>query len=444
MFELRVRFLLTSALLIGLQVVSGCEGQFPLEAGYSSARAELDRKKAYHVVALSEDRAVISAKGRQVAIEPAKGFCLAEDSVEASARSAFALIGDCALDKAPDKSKRGARGELKLPPSVPGIITVSVSGNPKFDGANGLDGLEDFLKTPAGKNLLGRGADSTAVKVKETRQVAEGVYVLVEDKGDDVLPVLSKRFWRGFLEVNDRLAVVTVSGFRANPLGKEEMLGHLVDQVKTLAVVNRDPVNEPYQARTLLAARSPSTPAQENRVEAGTVALSDVKPEALEVVVVKRTEPADVPLPQQRPDAPEETEAEPEENSELASEETDATEKLAAVVPAAKPEETTSSPAEVLAETPEAATDKPVEQRTAEATVQSADPVALVNPAKRLGLGDGSDTTGADTSSSETLATAPQAVTPLARPGQGDNGDTAPATRFAPKRAPSAPKRPAV
>ncbi|MEM1300892.1 MAG: hypothetical protein AAGH68_16605 [Pseudomonadota bacterium] len=437
MVELRTRFLLTSALLVGVQVISGCEGQFPLEAGYSNVRAELDRTKPYHVVALSEDRAVISAKGRQVAIEPAKGFCLAEDSVEASARSAFALIGDCALDKAPDKSKRSARGELKLPPSVPGIITVSVSGNPKFDGSNGLDGLEGFLKTPAGKKLLGRGADSSAVKVKETRQMSEGVYVLVEDKGDDVLPVLSKRFWRGFVEVNDRLAVVTVSGFRANPLGKEEMLGHLVDQVKTLAVANRDPVNEPYQSRTLLASRSRSAPAPESRVEAGPVALSDLKPEALEVVVVETTEPAKVPLPQQRPDLPEE--AEVEETTELASEKEDATEKLAAAVPAPKPEETAEVPAEAETAPAEVAAVEPAEEQTADAAPQSPEPVTLVNPAVRQALDEEADNAG-----TETLATAQQAVTPIARPGQSEDSNAAPATRFAPKRAPSAPKRPAV
>ena len=150
---------------LALGLLAGCDDQ-----GFSRVGDEWDRRHAgpYYVVSAAHDRAVVSAKGRQVAIEPAKGFCLAKESVEASRLSAFALIGDCALDKPTDGAPRGARGELQLPRSLPGIITVSVSGDPGLPGAGSADGLDDltaYLDSDEGSSLLGRGGEGDVVKV---------------------------------------------------------------------------------------------------------------------------------------------------------------------------------------------------------------------------------------------------------------------------------------
>ena len=428
MVGLRSRFGLTASLLIGLQAVSACEMQFPLETGFSGVRAERDRQRQqpYHVVALSDDRAVISAKGRQVAIEPASGFCLAKNSVETSTRSAFALIGDCALDKAPDKSKRSTQGELQLPKSIPGIITVSVSGNPQLDNSGGLEGLEEFFKTTAGRKLLGRGDDPSAVEVKETRQIDDSIYVLVEDGGAGVLPVLSKRFWRGFVQVNDRLAVVTVSGFRARPLGKERMLKYLVDQVQTLSVANAEPLNE--RGSVQIADVRPER--AEPPVESGAVALTDLKPEPLTVAVL---EPTSTPVPQQRPDAQEEP-ASVEAASEDATASETATATAAAPEDAIKPEpeaEPTIEQAAATAQPPVKPTwTRPEPQETENVNVTAVESAPEVQA---------NDDAGA-----QELATATQVNQPEARPGGSSDGAVEPATKFAPTSAPAAPKRPAV
>lgn len=390
-------------LMVGLQALAGCD--LPLEQGFSSVSAEQARIRAegFHVVSLDEDRAVILAKGRQVAIEPASGFCLARDSVETSKLSAFALIGDCALDKTPDKSKRGARGELRLPRGVPGIITVSVSGNPQLEKAGGLKGMEAFLKTPAGRKMLGRGVDPFDVKVRKTAQIDNGIYVLVEDSGEGVLPVLSKRFWRGFVQVNDRLAVVTVSGFRARPLGEKEMLEYLVDQVKTLTVANATPLNEPQQ---ILVADAGASGA--GKVESGAVALTDVKPEALQVAVVKPGGPTKAPQPQRRP-------LSVLASSELLKQKNDAPdpEKIAAAVSFAK---------------------KDAEQKSAakaKSKIEAEQKAIKVIPAPSIPV-----------KKTSKLAIAPQAVQPSVRPSSETQKKNA--TKLAPSKAPSAPKRPAV
>lgn len=287
---------------LGLWLLAGCE----LQQGFSGLNAEWERARTgpYHVVSVAEDRAVISAKGRQVAIEPAEGFCLAQDALETSLRSAFALIGDCALDASPAEAPLGAHGELQLPRGVPGIITVSVSGQADIGSEEGQTELVRFLESPDGQMMLGRGVGSSGVEVVESRRIGSGVYVLVDDANADLVPVLDPRFWRGFIEVNDRLAVVTVSGFRASPLGTEQMLKYLVNQIQTLARANREPIYETQQ--TLIAERSGQ---DEERGETGALALTELEPEPLVAAVIGipsetsvLDDPALWPVPSSRPD----------------------------------------------------------------------------------------------------------------------------------------------
>lgn len=231
-----------AALLVGaaLTLLAGCEpGQF----GLSGRDAEWARRGAFSVVSASSQRAVLSAEGNQIAVEPSPGFCLAEDEIGTSDRSAFVLIGDCVMDSAPTGD--GARD---LPPSMPGIMTVSLSGDPGFSSsgasARDLSQLETYLDTPEGRALLGRGGDGAQVSVIDTRRQGDILYVLVEDRDGAAVPVLAPRFWRAFVELNERLAVVTVSGFRDVPMDEEEMLRHLGDQVRQLQLANAVPVEE--------------------------------------------------------------------------------------------------------------------------------------------------------------------------------------------------------
>jgi hypothetical protein len=239
------RSLAAAALLSGL----GACAELGLERGLSGRDAEWARTAApgdFAIVSADHRRAVVSALGNQVAVEPANGFCLAQEAIETSERSAFLLLGDCALE-APAATFSGADQQLDLPPGVPGIITVTISGDPGFSRlgtqAGGLADLQAFVETPEGRALLGRGGDGDQVSVADSRRIGNTLYVLVEDSNGGV-PVLAARFWRAFVELNERLAVVTISGFRDRPLPEEEMLRHLGDQVRQLQVANSEPVNE--------------------------------------------------------------------------------------------------------------------------------------------------------------------------------------------------------
>lgn len=250
-----------TALLGGAAVMllAGCEpGQF----GFSGRDAEWARRGAFSVVSASAQRAVLSAEGNRVAVEPSPGFCLAEDEIETSDRSAFVLIGDCMMESAPMGD-----GALDLPPGMPGIMTVSLSGDPGFSGSGASDRdlsqLEAYLETQEGRALLGRGGDGSQVSVIDTRRQGDTLYVLVEDRDGEAVPVLAPRFWRAFVELNERLAVITVSGFRDVPMNEEVMLRHLGDQVRQLQLANAVPVEEaPVQyaeAQPRPARRPPTT-----------------------------------------------------------------------------------------------------------------------------------------------------------------------------------------
>ena len=87
--------------------------------------------------------------------------------------------------------------------------------------------------------------------------------MLVEDRNAQIVPLLSNRFWRSFTELNERMTVVTISGFRDSPLGQDEMLDYLISQVDKLAQENAVPVNEPITEFAAAEARKGSkTPVQ--------------------------------------------------------------------------------------------------------------------------------------------------------------------------------------
>ena len=284
------RLLVAMALLGGM---AGCVAP-GLQRGFSGRDAELARARGsgdFSVVSATPERAVVSALGKQVAVEPAAGFCLTREAIETSSRSAFLLLGDCALEE-PAGGGAGAEGALDLPRGVPGIITVSISGDPGFAQTgrpNDISGLQSFVDSAEGRALLGRGGESDQVSVVETRHIGNCLYVLVED-GDSSVPVLAPRFWRAFVELNGRLTVVTISGFRDRPLPEEEMLRHLGDQVRQLQVANSEPADEaPVQyAAAPVEPRTPQPRTPQSRTAAWPSIVPRTEQDAIEEEVEGR------------------------------------------------------------------------------------------------------------------------------------------------------------
>lgn len=219
-----------------LALAAGLGACAPIEPGQSGVSAEFNRiqgRDGFAVVASAPTQTVFAAKGQQVVIAPASGFCVAEDSLDISSGAAFALLSDC-----------GSRSNMAASTrAFPGIFTVSVSGGPMVDPgatpAQAIEGLESFVGSRAGLSLLGRGPGASDVEVVATRRLGDGLYVLVEDRGSSPLPILAPRFWRAFVELSGRMSMVTASSFREAPVAEDELLAFLVRQVVALRHANR-------------------------------------------------------------------------------------------------------------------------------------------------------------------------------------------------------------
>jgi hypothetical protein len=217
-------------------VLAGCE---LTEPGLSERDDELARRAgtdAFAVVETGEERAVFAAAGSRIVIEPPEGYCLDEDSVAVSQRSAFVLVADCMQAQ----EAALANGADRLPRAFPGILTVTVSGEEAFgSGRAALASFERLLGTEAGAGLLGRGNDGGPGRVVAMNRVDGALYVLVEEVASEGGgSLLAPRFWRAFTEINGRLVLVTVSGFSDRPMAEEEMLAFLAAQMAGLRRAN--------------------------------------------------------------------------------------------------------------------------------------------------------------------------------------------------------------
>jgi len=232
--------LAAGGLLLALLALAGCT-----EVGESGVDAELTRLQGERGIALissTPKRVVFMARGQRVVVEPPEGYCLDVDAIEVTRRSAFSLVADCLDDRQVQVAQESGSGQaiaINLPRSFPGIMTVSISGDPAL-GADpqALDAFETLLRTESGGKLLYRGnTNGGAGNIVATRRVGRALFVLI-DEAPGATSFVSPRFWRGFIEINERLVLVTVSSFSDRPIAAEGMLAFLASQTAQLRKAN--------------------------------------------------------------------------------------------------------------------------------------------------------------------------------------------------------------
>jgi hypothetical protein len=223
--------------MLGVTLLGGCE----LPQGKSGVEAELSRvrgEQGFAVVAASPSRAVFAVRGQRIVVEPPEGYCLDEGSIAVSAKATFALVADCMLQEQQElknAAAAGANGETVLPHTLPGILTVSISGRPAYGSEPGaLDAFETLLRSEAGLELLGRGVSDEPGRIVAVRRIDGALYVLIHEPVDPATSILAPNFWRAFLEVKDRLMLVTVSCFMDRPLAEDAMMSFLARQMSRL------------------------------------------------------------------------------------------------------------------------------------------------------------------------------------------------------------------
>lgn len=228
-------------------LVAGC---LPPEPAVDLGPGLVEKRKLgnFSIDFADTERAVFTANGNRVELRPVPGFCIAPESVDIGPASGFAMIGDCPAEQ--------TRTGVDLPRTIPAIVSVSVAEDPIFGPQSprgtALGDLERFLGTPAGLASVSRGGKAETVTIRETRQIGDALYVLVEDRDPEALPMLDQRFWRAFVELNGRMVLVTLSGFREGPMDSDLMLAHLAAQVGALRLANGGTV--PAEEQRLAAA----------------------------------------------------------------------------------------------------------------------------------------------------------------------------------------------
>ncbi len=242
-FGHRRRWLLAGVLAV--LALAACENP-----GLGGRDAELARgraEKGFAVIEVTAERAVFAARGQRIVVEPPPGYCLDEGSVAVTRNAAFALVADCMQDhqaKLESGSGAGRAVEIALPRVFPGILTVSVSGEPAYGWeAGALDAFEALLGADAGLKLLGRGNSPAPGRIIATRRIGGALYVLIEEPSADDASILAPRFWRAFIDINERLVLVTVSSFSDRPIAEDAMMGFLAQQMTRLRRVNGLRVN---------------------------------------------------------------------------------------------------------------------------------------------------------------------------------------------------------
>jgi hypothetical protein len=243
--------------LLAVLALAACENP-----GMGGRDAEFSRQhgeRGFAVIEVTAELAVFAAHGKRIVVAPPQGYCLDEGSVAVTRNAAFALVADCMQDhqaKLENGSGAGRAAKITLPRVFPGILTVSVSGEPAYGSeAGALDAFEELLGAEAGLKLLGRGNSPAPGTIIATRRIGGALYVLIEEPVAADASILAPRFWRAFININDRLVLVTVSSFSDRPMAEDAMMGFLAQQMTRLRRVNglRVNVEEAEIARQMVA-----------------------------------------------------------------------------------------------------------------------------------------------------------------------------------------------
>ena len=177
----------------------------------------------------SPSRARVTVAGQAVTIQAPPGFCIDAPSTRVDAAGAFVLMGDCA-----------PLGTATRRPGGAALTAAVSSGGLTGEGDAGGGELADILEfvgTPEGRALVGRSGRPERVRIVST-QMRQGVlYVLVEDSGPQPIAGFDRQFWRAFLEVKGRMAVLSELGF-AGPTGAQEGLNQLASLAGSIKAAN--------------------------------------------------------------------------------------------------------------------------------------------------------------------------------------------------------------
>ncbi len=179
-------------------------------------------------------RATVTVAGAPVVVAGPRGFCVDRGTLNVADAGAFALLGDCA--------QLGGGGSPLAGSPVGAALTASISAGGLAgegdDPASTLAEIATFVQTAEGRAMLGRSGRPDRVRILATRPQGDVLYVLVEDRGPQLIGGVDPRFWRAFLEVRERMVVLSVLGFEESGLDEQASLNLLATFVAAMKAAN--------------------------------------------------------------------------------------------------------------------------------------------------------------------------------------------------------------
>lgn len=148
------------------------------------------------IVSVEPGLVEVDSAGRTVRAVAPDGFCIPVNSIQTSSDAVFLVMGECGGGGAPN-----------------GVISLSISNTPM---TGGIDQLERFVTSPAGVVGLGYGGDAEDVSLLNVSRDRGALITMVEDRSEFGPAFAGDTICRTFLELNGRLAVLTILTDRNN------------------------------------------------------------------------------------------------------------------------------------------------------------------------------------------------------------------------------------
>lgn len=163
-------------------------------------------------------RTTVSVADLPVVVTAPAGFCIDRDSTRRVDDGAFVLMADCAL--------LSGRVDPARPPLGAAFTATILPGSLEGEGsvpAASLDGLRDLLRSREGRTMLG----GRQVAVVRTVPGEGALFVLVEDGAGPPMPGVSARYWRAFVALDGRFAVLAALPFESGRMDEQAALDRL-------------------------------------------------------------------------------------------------------------------------------------------------------------------------------------------------------------------------
>jgi len=178
-------------------------------------------------------RTTVNVAGDAITVIAPTGFCVDNKSTSVDRTGAFVLMSDCDLLSGQPASRTDIVGAA---------LTASISngglGGEGDDPVQSLADLQEFVDTGEGKALLSRSGQSNGVRILSTMQHGDVLFVLVEDRGRQPIAGVEQQFWRAFLELGDRLVVLSVLEFEGAGVSSQDGLNLLSSLASSLQRAN--------------------------------------------------------------------------------------------------------------------------------------------------------------------------------------------------------------